>query len=33
MVNSVLFSIQIYWSSTFVLPQKVLNDIEKVLTS
>lgn len=33
LVKSVLFSIQIYWSSIFILPQRVLHDIEKLLRS
>lgn len=31
LVISVLFSIQVYWSSIFILPQKVLKDIDKML--
>ncbi|XP_058181312.1 uncharacterized protein LOC131299748 [Rhododendron vialii] len=33
LIQSVLFSIQIYWSSIFILPQRVLNDIEQLLRS
>lgn len=31
LVQSVLFSIQVYWSSIFIIPTKVLKDIDKVL--
>lgn len=31
LVKLVLFSIQIYWSTIFILPQRVLHDIEKLL--
>lgn len=30
-MQSVLFSIQVYWSSIFIIPTKVLKDIDKVL--
>lgn len=33
LVSSVLFSIQCYWSSIFVLPKKVLSDVERILRS
>lgn len=31
LVNSVLFSIQVYWASIFMLPQKVVQDLEQLL--
>lgn len=31
LVNSVLFSIQVYWASIFMLPQKVIQDLEQLL--
>lgn len=33
MVNSVLCSIHVYWAQIFVLPRKVLHDIEKISKS
>ncbi|XP_058215475.1 uncharacterized protein LOC131326638 [Rhododendron vialii] len=33
LINSVLFSTQIYWSSIFILPQKVLKGVEKMVRS
>jgi hypothetical protein len=32
LLSSVLFSLQVYWSSIFILPKKILKDISKVLT-
>lgn len=33
LITSVLFSIQVYWSSIFILPSKILKDIESVLNA
>lgn len=33
LIKSVLFSTQIYWSTIFILPQKILSNIEKLLRS
>lgn len=33
LLSSVLFSTQIYWSSIFVLPQKILKSVEAILRS
>lgn len=30
-MTSVLFSSQVYWSSIFILPQKVLKEVENML--
>lgn len=30
LINSVLISIHVYWAQVFVLPRKVLNDIDKM---
>lgn len=31
LINAVLFSMQVYWSSTFILPFKILAKIESAL--
>lgn len=31
MVKSVLFSIQVYWASIFILPQKVIQEMQQLL--
>lgn len=33
LITLVLFSIQVYWSSIFILPSKILKDIESVLNA
>lgn len=33
LITSVLFSIQVYWSSIFILPSKILKHIESVLNA
>lgn len=33
LISSVLFSIQVYWSSIFILPQQIIEDIEGMLSA
>ncbi|KAH7837641.1 hypothetical protein Vadar_016195 [Vaccinium darrowii] len=33
LISSVLFSIQVYWSSIFILPHKIVKEIESMLTT
>ena len=33
LIQSTLFSMQVYWSSLFILPKKIIGDIESILRS
>lgn len=33
LISSVLFSIQVYWASIFILPQKLIKEIEGMLSA
>lgn len=33
LINSVLFSVQVYWSSIFILPKKTMKEIESLLSA
>ncbi|XP_028080203.1 uncharacterized protein LOC114281810 [Camellia sinensis] len=33
LIKSILFSMQVYWSSLFILPKKIVSDIESILRS